>query len=290
MLEEINLSDYLGQQIKFRFVLKSDGGTNADGFYFDDFKIFYNENNPNQAPVAAFTPSATSTCLGNTISFNDFSTNTPTTWAWDFGDGTTSNQQNPTHVYSNAGNYTVTLTVTNASGSNSTNSSITVNSLPTLTLVSNDPDNLVCDNGGLVTLTATPATATISGNGITANQFDPTAVSVGPQVISAIYTDANGCQASAQLTLIVEQCAGLGANPMLGISLYPNPNKGEFVVKNLEIGQSYSITDINGQIVDSGVINQVELTLNISNFSSGVYIFKTLKNGSTYYGKVLFAK
>lgn len=290
VLEEINLSDYLGQQIKFRFVLKSDGGTNADGFYFDDFKIFYNENNPNQAPVAAFTPSATSTCLGNTISFNDFSTNTPTTWAWDFGDGTTSNQQNPTHVYSNAGNYTVTLTVTNASGSNSTNSSITVNSLPTLTLVSNDPDNLVCDNGGLVTLTATPATATISGNGITANQFDPTAVSVGPQVISAIYTDANGCQASAQLTLIVEQCAGLGANPMLGISLYPNPNKGEFVVKNLEIGQSYSITDINGQIVDSGVINQVELTLNISNFSSGVYIFKTLKNGSTYYGKVLFAK
>lgn len=43
VLEEINLSEYLGQQIKVRFQLRSDGGTRADGFYFDDFSIYANE-------------------------------------------------------------------------------------------------------------------------------------------------------------------------------------------------------------------------------------------------------
>jgi carboxypeptidase T len=42
VLEEINLSDYIGQTISIRFILKSDNGTVGDGFYFDDFKVSYN--------------------------------------------------------------------------------------------------------------------------------------------------------------------------------------------------------------------------------------------------------
>jgi len=42
VLEEIDLSDYIGQKIMVRFVLKSDGGAREDGFYFDDFTISYN--------------------------------------------------------------------------------------------------------------------------------------------------------------------------------------------------------------------------------------------------------
>ncbi len=38
--EQINLNDYLGQNIKFRFQLVSDGFTTGDGFYFDDLKVF----------------------------------------------------------------------------------------------------------------------------------------------------------------------------------------------------------------------------------------------------------
>ena len=47
------------------------------------------------------------------IHFYDASTASPNYWHWDFGDGTTSNLQNPDHVYQNTGNYTVSLTVSN---------------------------------------------------------------------------------------------------------------------------------------------------------------------------------
>lgn len=41
VFEEISLSDYLGQSLKMRFVFESDGGVNADGFYFDDFQVAF---------------------------------------------------------------------------------------------------------------------------------------------------------------------------------------------------------------------------------------------------------
>ena len=122
------MSDYLGQQIKFRFKFQSDGGSVADGFYFDDFKIFYNLDNQIGTPLASFSTTGNSFCQNSPITFTDFSTNSPSSWSWNFGDGGTSTQQNPQHTYSNPGNYTVNLTVTNATGFNSTSETITIES------------------------------------------------------------------------------------------------------------------------------------------------------------------
>ncbi len=72
---------------------------------------------PCNAPVAAFTGSPTSGTAPLSVSFTDQSTNNPTSWSWDFGDGGTSTAQNPSHTYNNAGTYTVTLTATNDCGS-----------------------------------------------------------------------------------------------------------------------------------------------------------------------------
>jgi len=71
-------------------------------------------NNP---PVAAFTASTTSGCANFTVNFTDQSTNSPTSWSWNFGDGGTSTAQNPSHTYTSAGTYTVSLTASNAYGS-----------------------------------------------------------------------------------------------------------------------------------------------------------------------------
>ena len=53
-------------------------------------------------------------CLGDTTFFTDQSINTSgtiTTWNWNFGDGNTSTDQNPTHLYTSAGTYTVILNI-----------------------------------------------------------------------------------------------------------------------------------------------------------------------------------
>jgi len=73
---------------------------------------------PVKTPVASFKTSKSSGKVPLTVKFTDTSTGTPTKWKWDFGDGSKSYLQNPTHKYSKAGVYTVSLTVKNAHGSN----------------------------------------------------------------------------------------------------------------------------------------------------------------------------
>ncbi|AKB31416.1 Chitin binding protein [Methanosarcina siciliae HI350] len=67
-------------------------------------------------PVADFSADITSGVTPLTINFTDQSTGTPTSWFWEFGDGGNSTEQNPSHTYNAAGNYTVNLTVENAAG------------------------------------------------------------------------------------------------------------------------------------------------------------------------------
>ncbi|HYH55976.1 MAG TPA: PKD domain-containing protein, partial [Anseongella sp.] len=70
-------------------------------------------------PTVSFRASDTTGCFPMPIQFTDLSTagsGTISTWQWDFGDGTISTERNPTHVYTAAGNFTVTLKVTNSNG------------------------------------------------------------------------------------------------------------------------------------------------------------------------------
>ena len=68
-------------------------------------------------PVAAFSGTPLSGEAPLSVAFTDASTNSPTSWAWTFGDGGTSTTQNPSHNYTTAGTYTVTLIATNTGGS-----------------------------------------------------------------------------------------------------------------------------------------------------------------------------
>jgi len=87
------------------------------------------------APIANFTANVTDGTAPLTVQFTDTSTGNPTSWLWDFGDGSTDTTQNPVHTYNNTSNYTVTLTVSNEAGLNTTKVNyINVTSAPT-------PDN-----------------------------------------------------------------------------------------------------------------------------------------------------
>lgn len=63
---------------------------------------------------------------GYAVTFTDASTGSPTSWNWDFGDGTRSTERNPVHLYSVAGNYTVTLSVDGPGGKSSRSKFVTI--------------------------------------------------------------------------------------------------------------------------------------------------------------------
>lgn len=74
---------------------------------------------PNNLPIAGFTASHFIGIAPMKIQFTDMSKNGVDSWLWRFGDGNTSSLQNPLHTYKESGFYTVTLTVSNAIGSDS---------------------------------------------------------------------------------------------------------------------------------------------------------------------------
>ena len=67
--------------------------------------------------VADFSANPTKGPAPFTVSFTDQSTGSITSWEWDFGDGSASNIQNPSHTYTAIGTYTVSLTVAGPEGS-----------------------------------------------------------------------------------------------------------------------------------------------------------------------------
>jgi len=81
--------------------------------------FFYMREPPNKPPVASFTYSPSSPSVVTTVQFTDASSDEDgqvLSWSWNFGDGATSSEQNPSHQYVNEGTYTVTLTVTDDNG------------------------------------------------------------------------------------------------------------------------------------------------------------------------------
>jgi len=109
----------------YRVTLRAtnDAGTNRSGV---TIKVV----EPVDPPTASFKANPTVVAPNQPVSFEDTSSNDPTSWSWDFGDSAVSASPNTTHVYSSEGTYVVRLTVRNEGGSSSTDQVVTVKSPP----------------------------------------------------------------------------------------------------------------------------------------------------------------
>ncbi|NIA13252.1 MAG: PKD domain-containing protein [Nitrospiraceae bacterium] len=171
------------------------------------------------------------------VTFSDASTagTAPiTSWAWDFDDGQTADQQNPTHVFSDPGSYLVTLTVTSDHGTGEFESRITV-SVPPLKILNpaSLPQGATClaysgtldASGGLPPYTwtllpdqgALPPGLQLSPQG--AITGEPAAV--GDYAFSARVTDSENVSEDKAFTLAVVDdgyCGGCTGGPLAGVS------------------------------------------------------------------------
>jgi len=154
------------------------------------------DSNNTSPPTANFMVNNESVCSGGTVNFIDMSTNSPASWAWEFPGASPSNSSmmNPSNIrYDLPGEYDVTLTVTNANGSDTKMVMNYIHSFASPTLVAN-VQNVSCFgfDDGSIDLGVSNAAGTYTYNWSNGGTFeDVNGLVAGAYNVQV--TDMNGC-------------------------------------------------------------------------------------------------
>lgn len=198
-----------------------------------------------------------------------------------------------TEIYSGAGTYVYSLNEIQDSQGNVTqlNSSISVvvNPLPTATLMG---DTIVCvgDPNPIVTFTGADGTSpyvfvyqinhsspqTIMSTGDIAEFFIPTMVEDTFVITMLQVDDANICgqEQFEEITVIVENCAGIMNVENGQIDIFPNPTYDELTINGVNISgnERVRVLDAKGKVVLEGVLSSG--SIHISSIQSGIYFLE----------------
>ncbi len=183
-------------------------------------------------------------CEGNAVTFQDNSTTgmgNINYWSWNFGDGTSSSTQHPSHLYSTPGTYNVMLTVGTAGGClDSIVNQVIVFPSPVLSFTTSTPSNCA---GTYVTFSNTSTTTNGAinswdwnfGNGVTSTLANPSAIyyTAGNYSVSLIATTSHGCTDTVTQSIVI--------NPLPTVDAGSNTNlcKGSSVTLTATGGSSY---------------------------------------------------
>lgn len=277
----VNLSQFVGQNIVVMFE-SYNAGTLGNNLYIDNINI--NGVPAEGMPVSGFSAAKTSICVGETIQYNSTSSADVTSWEWSFPGGTpsTSTQQNPLITYNSSGTYSVSLTVTNANGSNTSTQTnfVTVSAFPNV-------PNIVQNGNVLSVFLQVGETATWFLNG---NQ-----IGTGPSITitdagnySVQIVNQAGCRSESQdYQVLSTDKFELGSS----ILIYPNPSNGLFNIQFEGFDfQKLTVIDALGRIVKSDSISDDVLSLDLSALNSGVYSIIFHSNVADVYKKIQLMK
>ncbi|RMG86397.1 MAG: PKD domain-containing protein [Bacteroidetes bacterium] len=212
-----------------------------------------------------------------TFAFTDKSLNNPTSWLWDFGDGNTSTEQNPTHTYAVPGDYEVCLTVTNNAGSLTTCQTISVVLIPVA-----DFDFEMDGFGGVMFTDMSTNNPTgwlwDFGDGNTSTEQNPTHVYAAPGNVTVCLTASNSAGDNMTCKDLVISST-LEAEGVLNWSVFPNPAADVVRIQFENLyGKSFElvVTNALGQEVFRAdlVPNQV---LDVRTWSEGFYNYRVLR-------------
>lgn len=243
-----------------------------------------------------------------TFNFQDLSAGNPTSWFWDFGDGNTSTEQNPTHTYLQAGFYNVELEITNAEGCVSTY----------LMIVLVDDDifyNGNCQalflpvfNGLEITFINLSIGEVVSaewdfGDGGTSTELSPTYTYAEPGSYDVLLTTttAEGCQSSFSITLNLDEANFHGnsaaaamavtsseeVNTTTELKIFPNPVQTSLQVRftSLDNGNTtLRLFDANGKLVQVQDLQRVsglnQAALSVHALPTGYYLLQLQHDSS----------
>ncbi len=209
------------------------------------------------------------------------------TYSWDVG-GTSAElnvEPGTTTIY--------TVTVTGSNGCTDTDqATIVVYDIPAVTVEM--ADQSVCDNSGLITLSASPSGGWFYGPGVSGTTFNPSAAGLGTHSVWYEFGEYVDCLGADTVHFTVDLCTGIeeafGADD---IRIYPNPSNGQFTVE-VDISEIMNgrieLLDVLGQLVAKPIetnLQNLRQTFNVSGLTQGVYFLRVSTEAHSHNLKVL---
>jgi PKD repeat protein len=212
------------------------------------------------SPVAQY--SSQNTALQ--VSFSDSSQNA-TSWLWSFGDGGTSNTQNPIHAYATCDSFQVCLISSNACASDT--SCQTIDFRPAEPSITQFTDTLVSSTASSYQwyLNGVPQV------GDTLPEFIPTT----PGYYQVAVVDSNGCPSISD-SLFVNPISTSIPAPQDAPQVFPNPTSGELIVAfpRISTGRVEVWSALGKMVMQRHTASQDRLRLDLSPLADGIYHLK----------------
>ena len=236
-------------------------------------------------PTADFEGTPTSGLTPLIVNFTDMSIDSVNAWQWDFGDGNTSTEQNPSNTYTTAGSYNVSLIVSGPGGNDTLekeNYIITSVPPPIADFVGNPTTG---EAPLLVNFTdlSTGNTNTwqwIFGDGNTSTEQNPTNeyIEPGNYTVSLTTTGDGGTSTQTKVDYILIP-VGFGENKANSISVFPNPTTNSIRVVFPEAGIRFlTLKNIEGkQLLKIKSLNK-NITINLTDLKPGTYTLTVEKD------------
>ncbi|MCF8219111.1 MAG: PKD domain-containing protein [Bacteroidales bacterium] len=237
-------------------------------------------------PSISFTPGTMQGCTGAPISFSNQTTPSSCSWNWNFGDGNSSTQQSPSHVYNARGTYKISLEAISPFGckDSMTDIPLQVNASPKANIDYQweESDEIIFSDA---------STAGAASYALTGRQwsFGPAA---SPQTsqdssVHVIYSSPgnyetelivqNDHSCSDTSTLIANITSNGNPETETGIKIYPNPSPGIVKIEipdSIDYNLNISVYDLSGKLIrDLQATDEKNRSIDLSDEKSGNYLF-----------------
>jgi len=229
-----------------------------------------------QAPVAAF---EVETAIVNGLveaTFTDLSTNSPTAWVWDFGDGIGSTEQNPVAIYDVNGTYEVCLTASNSAGENSTCQTVEILLPPNAAFTIEELANASYQFTDATTNDPTEWSWDF-GDGTTSTEQNPQHLFTSSQDYEVCLTATNDAGSSTTcepLSVILSSNKDIVQGAFLKV--FPNPTSDFVYLEiNNQLPENTQIifNDISGKLIKQQTIS-LSNRINVSDWTAGIYFYQ----------------
>lgn len=218
------------------------------------------------SPVVAAIANDPAICRGSSTMLNGLGADT---YAW------SNSATGPVIVVSPTVSTTYTVIGTNANGCTGQGVIfLQVNPLPVLSIFSSNANNLACREDmtelsaiGAQNYTWTSISSYQVGNPVNVSPNSTT-------TFSLVGSDQNGCKGTASYQLSVMDCVGINESTgnLSGIQVYPNPNAGDFVLRNEgKLDLNIEISDLSGRVIYSHKGAEENLPISLGNAAAGLY-------------------